>query len=475
MDWQTLSNGLRCAQESKIRKDLGITEIFIQTDIYIQTKTSFYFKLIPETWWTRLCKFLSLGLEVQTGDQAFDDTFYVASDTREFHASLKLKPNLREVILELKKRGLKFIQCEGRGLIHIRFINPGRAIEAQTINTELKDFVLETEGCSHERGIDPFAAKLLFLELLLYGVGGYALGFYLNYTFDTFDTHLQEGKLRLLGMTISLMVFFVWLLMGIRWFRASSRLPLVLTEIFLFLFFASIIGGGQILLDINTTFDTSEPRTIQARVIDKYSVTRGSGKNRKTRFYLKLFFEKEVSDQIPNIIEISFLRNYNFTPGQGAEIILRDGLLNYTYIDDLKPIPLPERFRAPLPEVSEKLIQELKHYPENLEKNILNPKATYKEEHYPNGQIRAREPVSNGQRHGVAIYFFDDGRLYGKIPWEKGLKHGCFELLRSDGSKEMSLCYKKGQLHGPSFWYDYRGNITHKGLYQKDVLIKSDF
>jgi hypothetical protein len=95
------------------------------------------------------------------------------------------------------------------------------------------------------------------------------------------------------------------------------------------------------------------------------------------------------------------------------------------------------------------------------------------EQKYPSGQIRSREPLLDGLRHGEASYWHENGRLYGKIIWVLNAKHGIISLYRADGSIEQKLSYKNGRLHGLCRWYSDNGNITNYALYEEGVLIDS--
>ncbi|MAQ71110.1 MAG: hypothetical protein CL565_02840 [Alphaproteobacteria bacterium] len=89
----------------------------------------------------------------------------------------------------------------------------------------------------------------------------------------------------------------------------------------------------------------------------------------------------------------------------------------------------------------------------------------YKIQRWANGAMKSMEPLVKGTIHGVAGYWFEDGRLYGYIPYEMGQKHGIFVLYRDDGSIEQELSYKNGVTHGVNKWYDKDGELNQSWLY----------
>lgn len=96
------------------------------------------------------------------------------------------------------------------------------------------------------------------------------------------------------------------------------------------------------------------------------------------------------------------------------------------------------------------------------------PAQDFRREFWPNGALKAEEPLINGVIHGVGQYWFDNATRYANIPYKQGQKHGTFNLHRADGSIEQQLSYKDGQLFGINTWYDASGHITATAVYIGD-------
>lgn len=97
------------------------------------------------------------------------------------------------------------------------------------------------------------------------------------------------------------------------------------------------------------------------------------------------------------------------------------------------------------------------------------PAQDYRREYWPNGALKAEEPLIDGVIHGVGQYWFDNGARYANIPYRQGRKHGTFILHRKDGSIEQQLSYKDGALYGINTWYDVSGAVTAAAVYVGDA------
>ena len=91
---------------------------------------------------------------------------------------------------------------------------------------------------------------------------------------------------------------------------------------------------------------------------------------------------------------------------------------------------------------------------------------------YQDGRIRSKEPIVDGQMHGIAEYFHPNGEVYAKITWVNGQKHGRHKLYRDNGTLEQHLSYKNGAMHGVSFWYDQAGKLKSKATFDEGKPIR---
>jgi antitoxin component YwqK of YwqJK toxin-antitoxin module len=93
---------------------------------------------------------------------------------------------------------------------------------------------------------------------------------------------------------------------------------------------------------------------------------------------------------------------------------------------------------------------------------------------YPTGQLQARFPFVEGQLHGVADYWFENGVKSASIPWFKGQMHGRAKFYTEANRLRQTNSYRLGKLHGLSSWYDDKGEVTYRALYEEDQVLSCD-
>lgn len=74
------------------------------------------FHMVEETWFDQVCKRYGLAVEVQTGDDKFDDACYVRSDTPALAAAYLTDPLKRIAILDLRRLGFREVVLRDRTL-----------------------------------------------------------------------------------------------------------------------------------------------------------------------------------------------------------------------------------------------------------------------------------------------------------------------------------------------------------------------
>jgi hypothetical protein len=79
-------------------------------ELSVAVDSPYEFEMVVETWFDRRFKKLGLAVEVQTGDDTFDDECYVRSDTPAFAAAYLADPIKRIAILDL--RSFKFLSVK---------------------------------------------------------------------------------------------------------------------------------------------------------------------------------------------------------------------------------------------------------------------------------------------------------------------------------------------------------------------------
>jgi hypothetical protein len=444
------------------------------TEYRISTACRIYFRLSAESKWTRFCKKIGLGVEFQVGDPEFDEVFYVASDHPAFLYSLRDDPALRAWLLELWKMGFTEITSNGTGNLRLK------RTEGLVLEPELGVRLLKVRDAIEKIRFTPQLIDRWFLPVLVFEtaawvMGAYGFGSLLHLRFDDGQSVIRPWEIWTLGSTMALLLLAAWMFVVGILLRRSSRTPLLVVDLFFYLFLSVVFAGFQGITDLNHVLDRSKAESYQALILKRYSRTTGTGKSRSTSYYLELRFDRNP-ESIPEKLRVSSWDYYKLTQGQGVEFRVRKGGLGFAYIDDLIPTPPPEfpaDSASPPPVVlSGDQVRNLVSWSASAVPSFGVGVQLWAEVKYASGAFRQREPLVNGMREGSARYWHENGQLYSEIPWVKDQKHGCFILYRPDGTVEQVLSYQSGKPHGLLTWHDDSGGVSRRVLYQDGIPVE---
>lgn len=260
----------------------------------------------------------------------------------------------------------------------------------------------------------------------------------------------------------------------------NARFGKPVSPIFYFSTFCIIGTSLLVVLNINMIKDIVET---EATVKRKYSRVRKG----KRHYYVYLDLKVDTSGLSYVIDEETKLRTsvtyFKFIyPGKTRyKVFINKGLLNIPHVDRYDVQKNSQLIQGKSnSEVFRKEI--LKGSPSfNKEKYEVSrwlPEATsfqkankVKIDKWPNGQMRSKEPILNGKRHGIGQYFHSNGRSYAMITWIDGKKHGNYITWTEDGKIEARYSYKEGELHGRIEWYNEQGEISQVRYYKNGKLI----
>ena len=94
--------------------------VISEVGIFIPIKQKFYFRILKETAWHRFCKKLGLGVEFQTGNLEFDQTYYIEADHKALLNIIQMNDELKQLVMKLAGKGVLSIQSTGRGVLKIK-------------------------------------------------------------------------------------------------------------------------------------------------------------------------------------------------------------------------------------------------------------------------------------------------------------------------------------------------------------------
>lgn len=446
-----------------------------RTHIIFKDSTKIFFRISTEKKLHRFLKNIGFNSELQTGNFDFDINHYIESDHPSFRRALKNNHELQNIIMELRKLGFDSITSLGDGSVSLE----STLYSAEAASPELlkltKNFKNHLENIKILRGeSDPFIFKILVFEVFYYSIGFYGVSTYIAHSLDDGLYQIDPWNLTIKGIYLGAMVLLAWIAIAFTALKNSSRAPVFFGEVFFGMLICLVLGGSQMMVDLNEFLDLSEPVYTKALLVEKYSRTTRTRRSSRTSFYLRLQFDQNEFD-IDSTLRVNVLNYHNLHEGAGVEFEIRKGYFDSPYIVSMKSVPI------------EKEKKEIKKYPVDYSKlkdlaNWLSESSfvtteniEWHEEYYPDKkQLRQKEPFVAGKRQGIAEYWHPNGKLYGQIPWDKDQKHGRFILYRADGSMEQSLSYKDGKPHGLLTWYNPDGTIHGRAIYQDGEVLETD-
>ena len=461
-----------CGLKYIINKSYKKHEFF---KLEFKTSLKLFFRISPEKKLHRVLKIMGFNNELQTDNLAFDDHHYIESDHPSFRRALKYNKKLQEIVIELRHHGFSKIVNYGDGTV--KLVND--TLTEEQLSSDV--FILLKDFQDHlnqiivmNREDDPFIKTILFFEVFYYAANFYASSIYITHTIDGGQYLLDSWDLALRGVYYGFCLLLIWIVTSFLVLRKSSRAPVYLGEVFFGMICSLLIGGGQMMVDLNQVLDKSDPVFEKALVVDKYSRTT-TGKHRKTYYYLNLQFSKNEYE-IPQTLSVSMDNYYNFHSGSGIEFTIRKGFFKASYISSMKPILYENKQPIDQKMTEEDMLNLVRWEPEMFIASEENDKNTeWHEEYYENTkQLRQREPFVAGERHGVGEYWHRNGNIYAKIPWFKNQKNGLFRLYRNDGTLDQALSYKMGRPHGLSTWYNPDGKINTRVIYQEGKVVEQN-
>ncbi len=262
-----------------------------------------WLRLRRETRWHRLAKFLRLAGEHQTGDVAFDDEVFVASDHPTAWAMLSKHADARVAVRAALTAGFKTIRTDGNYVWLERWTNrePGDAELAHLRAVHAAFAPLEYELPSRLR--DGFVWRALVVETIAWSAGGYYLARFLEATWSRADVHVFPTRLVLPGVLLGLGAFVLLILGTSLLLRRSSRGIAVILEVALVLLLVAPVAGILEFADANRRFDTATPMVVTAPVTG-CAIERRSRRGRsRESYYVVLGGDRPTKPALPDRIE----------------------------------------------------------------------------------------------------------------------------------------------------------------------------
>lgn len=242
--------------------------------ITIPCPTPGAFTIKPETKFDRFFKRLGVCVEIDTHDPAFDDAFYITSDTIPFTRRFLEKSENRRSIQALFSLGFNNLKLDGNGLTATWQNFPRRTqMETATMENAVARMVVPVQNLSKITTYEteepsPWKLKRLFafaFPILVTVTGIVAM----ILTFTTYKP-LDPGKVFVnsLQYSLPLFVLFTWFSIHLLKGRSSSHRELI--AVFFISLFGFPLAGFGYNGYLNGALDENPPSVHEVLVVKKY-------------------------------------------------------------------------------------------------------------------------------------------------------------------------------------------------------------
>jgi hypothetical protein len=259
---------------------------FLRVAVNCQSPGSF--KITKETGIDRFFKKLGICCEIKTHDTAFDDKFYITTNTVNFTGLFFGKSRKRKIVNEIYDKGFKEISHNGK-VMTAKFspFKPGKQFDINLISevaAVLAELSREMPIAPGPRAFDTSGWKMkraiAFIVPILLEITGVAL---LVIGLSKYNP-LDEFKLILgtLKFSVPLLIIFLWLAVQLLKGRSSSHRELIIV-IFLSLFAFVLAGAGSGIF-LNGYLDQSQPVNHETLVVGKHI----SRSKNSTSYYVRV-------------------------------------------------------------------------------------------------------------------------------------------------------------------------------------------
>lgn len=300
----------------------------VRFEMSLPLETGLVFVFTPERSADRLFKRLGLTEEFQTGDDGFDEKVYVGSDHPSLLNVLRGDRSFREILGQMFEAGFSRVWSDGRRLFAVSGTEQPASPWVRRL-AQLKSAVEAAARSSHGRLADPFAARVLVVEALVWSIAGYAIVAFFQ-MFDDVGSHFDGFPLILSGLLVGLVASAVLIGIVISILERSSRSHRVLVESQIILFLSLSVIGIQTVADVNRRLDTAPPILVEAVVGEKWTTTTRSRRGgTRTRYHVHV--TSRGSLQIPSPLQVPSGVYESLNPGTLITVEVGPGRLGYPF------------------------------------------------------------------------------------------------------------------------------------------------
>lgn len=314
----------------------------------IDCPTSANFTIKRQSTLDSFFKWIGIANEFETGDETFDNSFYLITDNKTFHHSIASSEIFRSSVKNIMSFGLqshlraKKIHCRGeRVWVVVGVGSKYKENEITSIADALrKDFdrisklLADVGQLSGSRWNDPFVIKASLLLAISSGLAINGVIQFFRLHFGKLPFTLDYSLILEDAFAYSLVCILVFAFIALYWLGRSARTHIVLVELFTIGALGIFLSIATEMRDINMEWDRSPSHTYKVDIINKYT-SKSGGRGRRTYYHVVVKdwrcdcgnYTLHVSRSMYNIID----------ERRHLSIIQRDGYLGYPWISQIIP------------------------------------------------------------------------------------------------------------------------------------------
>jgi hypothetical protein len=294
----------------------------------VPLETGLVFVMTTEGAGDRFFKGLGLTEEFQTGDETFDHRVYVGSDHPVLLRVLQGSSEFRTTVSDFLAQGFQRIWSDGHRLFVVSKEIQSAGVWIPRL-ARLKKAIEASAKTAGGRLSDPFAARVLLVEGVIWSLAAYAVVAFVP-MFDEVGSHLDTYRVISYGLGLSLATFGALLGGVVLVLQRSSRSHRVLVESGVLLAVSLPIIGVQTVVDINRRLDRAPVLSMEASVQEKWTrVTRRRKGGTRTHYHARIHSRGEVV--LPPDLEVPSRIYYSLSPGANVGVEIGQGRLGLRY------------------------------------------------------------------------------------------------------------------------------------------------
>lgn len=292
-------------------------------------------------------KRMGVSNEFETGDQGFDDSYYLITDNNALHHALTASPKFRAAIkriMEYKlpaRLGTRAIHCRNGRVwaeLKIEALYREENIEStlKSLSEDIEVLVAaigDVAQVSGSRWADPFVIKAALLLAVSSGLAINGCIRLFRLKIGDLPFALDYKLIVVDALIYSVVVILVFAVIAIYWLGRSARTHIVLIELMTIGAFGIFLSIATEMRDINIEMDTSSPQTFKAQVERKYT---SKGRRGRTKYHVVV--ENWNCDCDSYKLRVSEYEYRNFSEQGRVQVLQNTGYLGYPWISEVKPL-----------------------------------------------------------------------------------------------------------------------------------------